>query len=344
MNTGYLLAFGALIVVQYYRLSLYKKRVSLSYQRIQNGPARSYLSYFVRVFLLFSAWVLMTHALPKFGEQTGVMQTKQHIASENILPKVDEVAFVVDLSASMGVKDTSDGSARLVRAKEIISQMIEELGGINASLIGFTANAATVVPDTLDYLYFRILMDSTGINDTEQAGTNLLAMVDYIKARYVGTPYNKQVRIVLFTDGEDTGFLGLDDAAKKASEKTLLEHLASTVSDKLRWDVVGLGSAAGAQVPDVTYEGRPVVSQLHSDLLQSMADVGKGHYYQESDVPLTEIADDLFAAVAGTASGQEFSDVVVKRPTLESWLLLFSAALLLYFACVLPEAEKRAVV
>ena len=352
---GYLLVFAVVIAVQYYRLAKYKKHKTALYiskQNIYSGIAqRSYFSFFVRVICLVAAWVLLAICLTKLDSLPATVssassQNKQQMQSE--LPKIDELAFVLDLSASMNVKDTSDSEARLTKAKEIISALIEDLGGINASLIGFTANCQTVVPDTLDYLYFRILMDSTGVNDTGEAGTNLLAMVDAIKAKYVNGPYRKSVRVVLLTDGEDTGFLGMSDSSREQAERVLLDHVAATVSDTLQWEVIGLGSDTGAQVPDVTFESKPVVSSMKRALLEAIAKVGNGHFYAEVDVPVTQICDDLLADVAGTAtsqSGNSSSAISSYAPriTFEFVLLLASAALLLFASIVLPQHEKRVV-
>jgi hypothetical protein len=350
---GYLLLFAVFIAIQYYRLGIYKKRTTALYTTQQNiyssVPQRSYFSFFVRTIFLVVAWVLLAICLTKLDSlpvtnSASAPQNTHQTLSE--LPKIDEMAFVLDLSASMNAKDTSNAESRLAKAKEIISSLIEDLGGINASLIGFTANCQTIVPDTLDYLYFRILMDSAGVNDTGEAGTNLLAMVDAIKAKYVNSTYRKSVRVVLLTDGEDTGFLGMDDSSRAKAENVLIEHVAATVSDTLQWEVIGLGSLAGAQVPDVTFESKPVVSCMKSALLQAMAKAGNGHFYAEVDVPVTEICDDLLAdiAVSTQSQGGKTSSTIssfAPRITLELSMLLAFAALLLFASLILPQDDKR---
>lgn len=351
---GYLLIIACLLAVQYYRLARYKKQKTALYISQQNSnwriPQRSYFSFFVRSVCIISAWVLLTICLTKLQETSSslqkapIAQAQKALAGE--LPKIDEIAFVLDLSASMGAKDTSDGEARLTKAKEIISSLIEDLGGINASLTGFAGNAQTIVPDTLDYLYFRILMDSAGVNDTGEAGTNLLTMVDAIKAKYVNSPYRKSVRIVLLTDGEDTGFLAMNDAGQKQAEKVLLDHLSATVSDTLQWEVIGLGSVAGAEVPGVIFDTKPVISTMKKELLQSMAKAGQGHFYAETDVPVTQICDDLLADVAGSSRAQaeqtpqEASSYAPRAP-FEVLMLLACSALLVFASLVLPQYEKK---
>ncbi len=355
---GYLLIFAFVIALQYYRLAMYKKSKTQEYVLEKNFPRsvpqRSYFSFLIRSLCLVAAWVLLTIAVARLYEKPDAVQKGPQLQSKMLqgkefLPKIDEVAFVLDVSSSMNAKDSSGGIARLIKAKEIISTMMEDLGGINASLIGFAGNTQTIVPGTLDYLYFRILLDAVGVNETAQAGTNLLAMVDAIKAKYVDSPYRKSVLVVLLTDGEDTGFLAMDDSAKKQAEIALLDLVSATVSDELRWEVVGLGSRAGAEVPGVMYESRPVISQMRQDLLQSMAQAARGHFYGEIDVPVTEICDDLLADIAGSnqayAAGADRAVSSYAPATGNDILFLLAISGLLLFAAVtLPQYQKKVAV
>ncbi len=355
-SEGFLLVLACLMAFAYWRLAIYKKGVVSEYLQRANFPnsvaKRSYFAFFVRTVCLVSAWILLSICLVKIAD-TKSHQNAPQIASvvqtQTLLPKIDEVAFVLDLSASMGAKDTSNGASRLDRAKEIISAMIENLGGINASLIGFAGNCQTVVPDTLDYLYFRILMDSSGINDTGEAGTNLLAMVDTIQQKYVNGPYRKSVRIILLTDGEDTGFLDMSDAAKAKAENVLIQHLGGTVSDTLDWEIIGLGTVNGAEVPGVIFESKPVVSYMRQALLQKMAKAGGGHFYAEKDATLTEICDDILADVAGAGFARQGqnetpSSIYALHATTEVLMLLYLAITLLFASLVLPQNERKVVV
>lgn len=350
MNTQLLLC-ACLLAFLYYRLACYKKQITslnISQHNIFQGmPQRSYFSFFVRCVCLIAAWFSLTMCLAKLDEEPQAkFKALPELATQ--LPKIDEVAFVLDLSASMGANDTSDGASRLDKAKEIISSMIENLGGIHASLIGFAGNTQTIVPDTLDYLYFRILMESEGTSAMKYAGTNLLAMVDAIKDKYVNSPYKKSVRVVLLTDGEDTGFIDMSDASQKQAEAVLLEHVLAAASDTIQWQVVGLGSDAGAVVPGVSYDDRPVISQMKRELLESIAKNGQGHFYAERDVPLIEICDSLLAGIAGSREdvdhlGQKTS-LYAPRVSGEILFLLAAASLFLLAAILLPQYEKRACV
>jgi len=338
---GYFLLFALLLGVQYYRLLRYKQRVQACYT--SNGVERSTFAFLVRAVCIISSWVLLTTALTKLGTAESATQKPSMTVQKSAFAKIDEVAFILDVSASMGANDTSDGATRLQRAKGIIEAMIESLGGINTSLVAFAGNAKTVVPDTMDYLYFRILMDATSLNEVGESGTNLLAMCDAIKAKYVDSPYKKNVRVVLLTDGEDTGFLDMSESAKKQAEQVLLDHMAQTRSARLEWEVVGLGTSQGAIVPDVTYNGDAVRSSMQKELLARMAEVGGGHFYQEYEASPTALGDDLLAEVAGRAETITPTSSYAPRITFEVMLLIGSALILLIISIVLPQRARGAV-
>lgn len=340
--------FAAAVVMGclYYSLALYKQRKTADYIREQNMPPtipkRSYFSFFVRSLCFIAAWLLLALAFTQVADRSVQSLTLPKNGRE-FLPKVDEVAFVLDVSASMGATDTSNASSRFSRAKEIISGVIENLGGINCSLMIFAGNSQTQVPDTLDYLYFRILLDAVGINDAGESGTNLLAMVDAVKAKYVNSPYKKSVCMVLLTDGEDTGFLDLAKGAREQAEAALLDHIAETASNSLRWEIIGLGSTKGATVPDVQFNGQPVVSEMKKELLERMAKAAHGHFYAESDTSVTEISDDILADVAGSNVASQSSSVAPRQP-LHVVLLIALSALLIFFGLILPQYQKKAAV
>lgn len=338
--------FTLLMIWLYWDLRRYRQKVLFAYLDPRNLPAnfpkRSEFSYFVRSVCLVSSWMLLVLSFmqPTITKKEPI-ETKANVGER---PKVDEIAFILDVSASMLAKDSSIGSSRFDRAKEMIQATIENLGGINISLMGFAGNAKVLVPDTLDYLFFRILLEATEINETQSAGTDLLTMVDTIKAKYAASPYHKSVLLVLLTDGEDTGFLDLDENSRQQAESTLLDHVSQTASQELVWNIVGLGNSAGSVIPNLTFQGRPVVSKCASKLLEKMAKAGRGHYFSELDVPLSAIEDNILAEVAvnkGEGVGALAEAENKESESSQMRLLLLASFLLLLAAMTLPEYDRE---
>lgn len=351
----YLLFVALLLVLLYELLAKYKKKRLQSYVNPTNLPQavhrRNWLAFYVRVVCIVSSWIMLVMALlhPTSGPEAEEMRmAKSQEGGAAFRPDVDEIAFVLDVSASMGVKDTSVWSGRLARSKEIIESLLDNLGGIQISLNLFGENTVNEVPDTLDYLFFRILLDSVGINENVAPGTNLLAMSDAIKKKINDSPFNKKVLVVLLTDGEDTGFLDLPPSGLQAAETALYEKMRLS---NARWDVIGVGSTEGGVVPGVTFEGKAVTSRLQDARLEQMAKSGQGHYYAESQVPFTTIVDNILADIAASGQKQalqgptqgaypEAASRETNQPlTSDIRFLLIAAILLLFAALALPQHE-----
>lgn len=342
----FLLLFAGIIVLLYLNLARYKKEKARAFLTLKNLRAnflkRSWLAYYVTLVCLIAGWIMLVMTLI-YPAESPERASKSLQTSGAKRPNIDEVAFILDVSSSMGAKDSSINASRLARAKEIIESIMENLGGLQVSLTLFGENASCLVPDTLDYLFLRILLDSVELNDNVAPGTNLLAMCEALKKRYVDAPYKKQVLAVLLTDGEDTA---LTDSS---GQNTIVQSMPL---QNIRWNIVGLGSVAGSLVPGVTYEGKPVTSSMQKALLAEMARHGRGHFFQESQAPLNEIIDDILADIAAS----EHEDIVSAamqnsmqarlgpqpQPlTISLYLLLFGALLFIFATLALPQYETE---
>jgi len=221
-------------------------------------------------FLFASLAAMQPHRLPSNG------------VSPPKFEEVDEIAFIVDVSASMGVADTSVKERRLDRAKEVINDVVENLGGVPISLSCFAGNLETVVPATLDWLSFRDVLAAVAIDDTLVLGTNFFALFESLEKNILQGSREKKVHCILFSDGEDT--LG-------AKKEAVLEKVARFPKRGSRIDVVGLGSALGGTVP-----GLPVVSKLDRNFLESLAHAGGGTCFFEGEMNLPSLIEGLVSS------------------------------------------------
>src|SRR5262245_57304368 len=136
--------------------------------------------------------------------------------------------------------------------------------------------------------------------------------------------------IVLFTDGEDTTI------EKGVSPELLL----AKVSPELGWDVVALGTATGAIVPGMIYDGRQVTSYMQKELLMSLAKRGNGKFYEERAMTLSSISDNILADMAAKARiVQRDSDAVAIKEA--NYLPLLAAFLLILIALLLPQGRVK---
>lgn len=190
-----------------------------------------------------------------------------------------DVIFLVDTSASMSICDTRTQISRLEYAKEIIDDIISKLDGQNVSLYAFTSKVTPLVPPTMDYVFTRLLTKNISINEGDVAGTDLVEALEYLKKKALVSDSKHPKTLIIFTDGGDTYLESLDPSEKKKQTALFLEKTKPLFQEKVKCFTIGLGSPEGATVPNVTFEGRPIISSLDTSLLKSLSQIGHGHYF-----------------------------------------------------------------
>lgn len=186
-----------------------------------------------------------------------------------------QVIFLLDTSASMSVPDAYQGQTRLEEAKEIIKTMLSQLKGEQAALYAFTSELTPLVPATLDYLFFRLVLEQLTINTGDVGGTNFLAA---FQALNQFLPKADTYSLIVLSDGGDQQLESLQGPEKERYMQEIISQVPQ-FPKPLDAFVIGLGSREGGQVPRVTVNGRPVQSQLQEDLLKALAVAMHGEYY-----------------------------------------------------------------
>lgn len=265
---GWLLLIGLLIVIGYILLDVYRNRKFAAFANTSVLQSivvrRPPVLFWTKVVLLSVAWL--------FGV-AAVMQPRgnPHLASGAEAPEKNpetrrrhDIAFILDVSASMGVADDGPAHAQRLRvAKEVIDTIIGGLHGENVALLAFTSQPIPVVPLTTDYLFTRLSLRELQINEAETAGTDILKALQEIFPTFDKVPASVAKTLVLVSDGGDTALDTQRDAILKAAGQIKAKGV--------RILVVGLGSSQGAPVPKVTYEGKPVQSAQEQKLMQEIA-------------------------------------------------------------------------
>ncbi len=185
-----------------------------------------------------------------------------------------DVVFVLDVSKSMLADDLKP--SRLERAKIAIQDCLDIMEGDRAALVAFAGNAVVKCPLTLDYGFFRMMLDDVDINSVSRGGT----MIGDALRTVLNDAFDDQDRqfkdVILITDGEDQGSFPVE-AAKKLGERGV------------RLIAVGLGDEAtgtsiltpneNGQYKILKYKGEVVRSRLDSDTLRKMvAETPGGRY------------------------------------------------------------------
>jgi Ca-activated chloride channel family protein len=246
------------------------------------------------------------HYLP-FSNQAEAIQNQSVANSDQQLlrRKAHDVIFVVDTSASMSVPDARQGRTRLEEAKDILDEIVSHLSGENVALDAFTSQLTPLVPPTLDYLFTRLVIKQLHINEVDVGGTNIGSALESARKDLPSTQWNKLYTFILMSDGGDHTIEGEEGAKRQKAIEDIVQKLESFNSLNYRLFSIGMGSLEGQTIPNVTDQGKPVHSKLESDLLQQLAQQGRGTYYEANQWNAWRLATDLVNQMGKDAPYEE---------------------------------------
>jgi hypothetical protein len=143
-----LLLFVALILLGVFiRLYQYRQKKLTAYAdprilALIQEPRRT-IPFWIKSLFFCAAWIFAVMALmgPKGNGRypmSPLEQLNKPSKPHTVRQVAQDVVFLIDASASMGVADTRSGKSRLDEAKEIVEEVVSRLRGQNAALFAFT--------------------------------------------------------------------------------------------------------------------------------------------------------------------------------------------------------------
>jgi Ca-activated chloride channel family protein len=207
------------------------------------------------------------------------------IANPQVGTKMEEVKregvdlmIAIDLSNSMMAEDIKPN--RLERAKLAISQLINKLQGDRIGLIVFAGEAYLQLPITTDYSAAKLFLSTVNTNIVPTQGTEIAKAIDLSMQSFdMENAQNKA--IIIITDGESHDEKAIE-SAEHANELGIFVH------------TLGMGLSKGGPIPIYNKygnrtgyrkdrDGNTVVSKLNENLLQQIANAGKGTYVRANN-------------------------------------------------------------
>jgi len=177
-----------------------------------------------------------------------------------------DVVFIVDVSRSMLAEDLAPN--RLERAKLSIRDCLEGLNGDRVALIAFAGSSVVKCPLTLDYGFFRMMLDEIGPNDISRGGT----LIGDALRKALAEVFDEQERafrdIILITDGEDQESFPIEAAQQVADAN--IRIIAIGLGDEKQGQRIPITDAQG-QKSFLTYQGEEVWTKLDAETLSQMA-------------------------------------------------------------------------
>ncbi len=253
---------------------------------------------------------------------------------ETIARKGRDVVFLLDVSKSMLAEDLKPN--RLERAKLAILDCIDVLQGDRVGLVIFAGTAVVKCPLTLDYGFFRMMIQEISVDSISRGGT----LIGDALRTTINEVFDDQVKafkdIVLITDGEDHDSFPVE-AAKAAGEKGI------------RIIAIGLGDETEGQRIPITNEkaekiflkhnGQEVWSKLDADTLRKMANATPNGKYLNVATGAIDLGD-VYQNLIFTADKKHLESQTIRRYEEKFQIFLVLAVFLLLIELIVDERKK----
>jgi len=185
-----------------------------------------------------------------------------------------DVVFIVDVSRSMLAEDLAPN--RLERAKLAIRDCLEGLNGDRVGLIAFAGSSVVKCPLTLDYGFFRMMLEQIGPNDISRGGT----LIGDALRKALTEVFDDQERefrdIILITDGDDQESFPVE-AAQQAGEAGI-RIIAIGLGDETQGQRIPITDENGRKT-FLKYQGEEVWTKLDAATLREVAAATPGGKY-----------------------------------------------------------------
>jgi len=245
-----------------------------------------------------------------------------------------DVVFILDVSRSMLCDDLMPN--RLERAKLAINDCIDVLEGDRVGLITFAGTAVVTCPLTMDYGFFRMMLNQVDTASVSRGGTKIGDAV----RRALDDVFDERERrykdIVLITDGEDHDSFPVE-AAQKAGERGV-RLLAVGLGDENEGRPIPITDAHGKRTY-LEYGGQRVFSRLDGDTLREMVNATPGGKYLPVATGAINL-DAVYVNLIGEAEKREIESSTIKRYEEKYQIFLAGAFLLLCVEMAVSERRR----
>jgi len=253
---------------------------------------------------------------------------------ETIERKGRDVVFLLDVSKSMLAEDLVPN--RLERAKLAISDCLESLQGDRIGLVAFAGTAAVKCPLTLDYGFFRMMLNDISTDSIARGGT----LIGDALRKVMTDVFDDQIKefkdIILITDGEDHDSFPVD-AAKDVGEKGV-RLIAIGLGDENEGKRIPVTNADGIKT-FLKYNGQEVWSRLDANTLRKMVNATPGGKYLNVATGAIDLGN-VYSRLIATADKKELESDTIKRFEEKFQIFLAAAFIVLCIELLVNERKK----
>lgn len=262
----------------------------------------------------------------------GLVNPKIGTKMETVKREGIDIVFAVDVSKSMLAEDIAPN--RLDKTKQLVSQIINELGSDRIGIVAYAGSAFPVLPITTDYGVAKMFLQSMNTDMVSSQGTSLEDAV-----KLASTFFDKGVKtsklIILLSDGEDHSE-GAQATAAEAN-KTGIKIIT-----------IGIGTEKGGPIPlkrngiiesfKRDRNNEVVTTKLNQESLREIAKATKGGYVNGSNTK--EVLEYVKKALDNIEKTEFEATQMADFQSQFQWFLGFAFALLFFDIFLLERKTK----
>jgi Ca-activated chloride channel family protein len=225
----------------------------------------------------------------------------------------------------------------LERAKLAIADVIDKLQGDRVGLLVFAGTAAVKCPLTLDYGFFRMMLNTVSTDSINRGGTMIGDAIRDVLDGMLDKQEKKYKDIVLITDGEDHESFPIE-AAKEAAEKGV-RLLIVGLGDENEGKRIPFTDASGRRT-FMKYQGREVWSRLDAHTLREMALATPGGRYLNVATGTIDLGE-VYMELIGSAEKKELEEETIEKYEEKFQVFLAFGILLLSLEALISERCRK---
>ena len=202
----------------------------------------------------------------------GLVNPKIGTKLETVKREGIDIIFAIDVSKSMLAEDVAPN--RLEKSKQIVSQIINQLGNDRIGIIAYSGSAFPVLPITTDYSIAKMFLQGMNPGIVSSQGTSIDEAIE-LASTYIDKKDKTNKLLIILSDGEDHS----DNAESAAEEAKKLG---------LKIITVGIGTENGGPIPlkrngvvesfQRDQDNDVVNTKRNSEVLKAIGKLTKGGY------------------------------------------------------------------
>lgn len=275
---------------------------------------------------------LVVILLALVGIILGLVNPKIGTKMETVKREGIDIVFAMDVSKSMLAEDVAP--SRLEKSKQIVSQIINQLGNDRIGIVAYAGSAFPVLPITTDYGVAKMFLQSINTDIVSSQGTSLDEAIK-LSATYFDEKSKTSKLLIMISDGEDHSE-GAESAAEEANKLGM------------KIITIGVGTEKGSAIPlrvngivqsfKRDNNNEVVITKLNKEGLTAIAKTTKGGYVDGNN---TKAVLDYVKNALDNIQKTEFeSTQMADFQSQFQWFLGFAFALLFLDVFLLERKTK----